>query len=68
VARGDSLLTRDAFLEMIEMERIMMSLTEWTDTTEDDKQVVSRPKEAKEVSFIDFCNVQYITLSDVAKT
>jgi len=47
VAKGDNLLTRDAFLEMIELEQIMNSVQEWSDTTVDKDDNITRPKKGR---------------------
>lgn len=65
VAKGDNLLTRAAFLEMIELEKRMNAVTEWSDTKKDrGDDTIERPKQGTEMSLIDVCDVQYITLSN----
>ena len=55
------MLTRGAFLEMIELEKRINAVTEYSDTTVDQEENVTRPKKGTEVSLIDVCDVQYIT-------
>ena len=55
------MLTRGAFLEMIELEKRINAVTEYSDTTVDQDENVTRPKKGTEVSLIDVCDVQYIT-------
>ena len=44
---------------MIAFEEMLMSVTEWSDTTKDrDDDTISRPKKGKQLSFIDICNDQ----------
>ncbi len=57
VAKGDNLLTLEAFKEMVEFEKVLFSITELDDTTYDeDKKEEVRPGKGKPVSFIDICD------------
>ena len=51
-------MTRNAFLEMVELEKRLFAVKEWSDTTKDDDDNISRPKEGAQVSLIDVCDVQ----------
>ena len=43
VAKGDNLLTREAFLEMVELEKSISAVSEYSDTTVDKEDKVTRP-------------------------
>ncbi len=59
VAKGDNLLTLEAFKEMVEFEKVLFSITELDDATYDeDKKEEVRPGKGKPVSFIDICDSQ----------
>ncbi len=59
VAKGDNLLTLEAFKEMVEFEKVLFSITELDDTDYDeDKKEEVRPGKGNPVSFIDICDSQ----------
>ena len=64
-AKGDSnLFSLASFKELIEFENTLNSITEYSDTTSDKEDVVSRPMKGKQVSFLDICDRQTINLGN----
>lgn len=50
-------MTRDAFLEMIELDRLIQGVTEYSDSTKNKGDgVITRPKEGRLIKLIDVCD------------
>ena len=54
-AVGDTLLTKEAFSEMIQFEKILYSVSEFADTNLNDFRQIERRAEGKVFKFSDVC-------------